>query len=134
MRGRAAGLPRGDRGHRPRDGVWVPPEGAALPDLRRRDSRRVRPPGFVVRVGVRPALARHLRTRTGRRSRIAARTVVLDHVRVRARVGDAHPPEPPRTHLYLAHPPGPNRERAVSLLVLRSRGGGSARLPTGPFR
>src|SRR3989454_10770600 len=56
MRGRAAGLRRGDRGHRPRDRVRIRPEGASLPDLRGRDSRGVRPPGFVVRAGVCPAL------------------------------------------------------------------------------
>src|SRR5207245_7223133 len=108
--------------------------GAVLPYLRRRDSRGVCPPGLVVRVGVRPPLARHLPIRVLRGSRTGAAAVGLDHVRVRARVGDAHLPEPARTHLDLAHARGENRERAVDPLVLRRRGGGGARLPARPFR
>src|SRR5207245_11284826 len=125
----ATGLPRSDRSHRPRHRLWLRPEGAPLAHVRRRDSRGLRAASRDLRVRVRPLLTSGLRSRSFRRARLAAGALDVDHVRVRARLGDAHLPEPPRTHPDLTHPGGADREPEMGDRVLRRRRGRGARLP-----
>src|SRR2546428_420156 len=125
---RAPGLPRGDRGHRPRDRLWLRPKGAPFAHVRCRDSRGLRAPSRDLRVRVRPVLASRLRSRSVRPARLAAGALDVDHLRVRACLGDAHLPEPPGTHPDLARLGGANRELEMGDRVLRRRGGWSGRL------